>query len=74
MTTRPQSKSASVELKALHYDDENRLRALLQEILEQEMTQALAAAPGERTPDRARQPVRPSKPRIASTQSCGACS
>jgi len=38
-------------------DDEDRLRTLLQallkELLEQEMTKALAAAPGERTPDRA---------------------
>ena len=56
MTTTAKRKSAIVELKALLEDDEDRLRTLLQELvqelLEQEMTRALAAAPGERTPDR----------------------
>ena len=56
MTTNAKRKSAIVELKALLEDDEDWLRTLLQELvqelLEQEMTRALAAAPGERTPDR----------------------
>ena len=46
MTTNSKSKSAIVELKALLEDDEDRLRTLfqevLQELLEQEMTRALA--------------------------------
>ena len=56
MTTNFKSKSAIVELKALLEDDEGRLRTLfqefLQELLEQEMTRTLAAAPSERIPDR----------------------
>ncbi len=56
MTTNSKSKSAIVELKAILEDDEGRLRTLfqelLQELLEQEMTRTLAAAPSERIPDR----------------------
>ena len=56
MTTHSKRKSAIVELKALLEEDGDRLRTLFQELLqallEQEMTRALAAAPGERTPDR----------------------
>ena len=56
MTTNAKSKSATVELKPLLEYGEDRLRTLfqdfMQELLEQEMTRALAATPGERTPDR----------------------
>ena len=56
MTTTSKRKSAIVELKALLEDDEDRLRVLLRELLqelpEQELTKALAAAPCEPTPDR----------------------
>ena len=56
MTTDSKRKATIVELKALLEDDEDWLRVvlqdLLQEVLEQEMTKALAAAPGERTRDR----------------------
>ena len=48
MTINAKRKSAIIELKALFEDDENRLRILLRELLqelpEQEMTKALAAA------------------------------
>ena len=51
MTTNSKLKSAIVELKALLEDDEDRLRVLLQELLqellEQETTKALAAAPSD---------------------------
>ena len=43
MTTNSKRESAIVELKALLEDDEDRLRVLLQELLEQEMAKALAA-------------------------------
>ncbi len=53
MTTNAKGKSAIVELKALLEDDEDRLRTLFQELfqelLEQEMTWALAAATSEHT-------------------------
>ena len=56
MTTKSKRKSAIVELKALLEDDEDRLRILLRELLqelpEQGMSKALTAVPGERTPDR----------------------
>ena len=56
MTTDSKRKAMIVELKALLEDDEDWLRVvlqdLLQEVLEQEMTKALSAAPGERTRDR----------------------
>ena len=71
MTTNAKRKSAIVELKALLQGDEDRLRVLLkellQELLEQEMIKALAAAPSERTPDRAGYrgplPAQPGRPR-----------
>ena len=56
MTTEDKRKSAVAEVKALLEGDGDRLRVLLQrllqEVLEQEMTEALAAGRGERTADR----------------------
>ena len=56
MATTTKRNSAIVELKGLLEDDEDRLKTLLQgllqELLEQEMTRTLAAAPGERTANR----------------------
>jgi len=56
MTTQNKRKSAIVELKALLEEDEDQLRTLLQELiqelLEQQMTKALQAGPSERSEGR----------------------
>jgi hypothetical protein len=50
--TKRQGKSSTIDVKALLREDEEFLRAALQEVLEAEMTDALGAEKGERTAER----------------------
>ena len=56
MTTNAKGKSSVVSIEALFREDRDLFKRLLkeslQEVLEAEMTEALAAAPGERSPER----------------------